>query len=302
MTEWPFVSVVVPTRNRAVLLADCLRSLRTQNYPADRFEIIVVDDGSTDATPDVVRRYLGLHRPEVRYLRIEPSGLNAGRNAGIEASHGDPISFVDDDVEVPEGWLAAMAEAASRYPDSGCFGGPVRLRFEAPPPRICEMESWRPESALDYGPDERDVPDVVGCNLTIRRWAVEKAGRFDASMPLYGDETEWQRRLTRTGTRIMYIPTAWLWHRRTVADLRPFTMLRRRFRRGMGSVEFARRVGDPVVLWPQLWPIPFYLLHAVRRRCFGAVLEISKTLGVTWGVMHYRLSKTTRRWQARSLT
>jgi glycosyltransferase involved in cell wall biosynthesis len=286
-----FVSVIVPTLNRAELLRDCLRDLQAQEYPRERFEIIVVDDGSSDTTADVVRGAGAGLAPAIRYLGVSHGGLNAARNVGIEAARGDTICFVDDDAGVPPGWLAALLEGMGRHPDSACFGGPVRMRFEVPPPRICEMESWRGESALDCGPDECDVPHVVGCNMAIRRWAIDKAGFFDASMPLYGDETEWQRRLTRAGAAITYIPAAWVWHRRTAADLRPFTMLRRRFRRGAGYVEFAFRVGEPVILWPQLWPIPFYLLHAVRRRCFGAVLEVAKTLGVTWGVVSRRLSR-----------
>jgi GT2 family glycosyltransferase len=291
----PLVSVVVPTWNRAELLVDCLRSLRTQVYPSDRCEIVVVDDGSSDATAEAVQPFLSVDTPTVRYVRIAHGGLNAARNAGLDAASGDPICFVDDDVETPPGWLDAMVGGVSRHPEAGCFGGPVKLRFEVTPPRICEMESWKAESALDYGEVERVVPDVVGCNLTLRRWAVDRVGRFDASAPLYGDETEWQRRLTRAGIPIVYVPGAWLWHRRTAADLRPITLLRRRFRRGAAYVAFAERTGEAIVLWPQLWPIPFYVFHALRRRCFGAVLEVVKILGVTWGVTRRRVSGLVRR-------
>lgn len=294
MSGHPFASVVVPTWNRAEVLQDCLRTLRAQDYSADRFEILVVDDGSPDRTAEVVRPFLAMGVPEVRYVRLEHGGLNAARNAGIAAARGNPVCFVDDDVDVPAGWLAALVEAVARHPDSGCFGGPVRLRFEAPPPRICEMESWRGESALDYGAVEREVPNVNGCNMAVCRWAFDKVGLFDAAMPVYGDETEWQRRLTRAGIPITYVPGAWLWHRRTAEDVRPLTMLKRRFRRGVGYVAFADRVGEPVVLWPQLWPIPFYLLHAVRRRCFGAVLEVAKTLGVAWGTARLRRERRHR--------
>src|SRR5204862_7056439 len=95
-----FVSVVVPTWNRADLLPDCLRSLRAQDYPADRFEIVVLDNGSSDATADVVRPFMDVGGPSVRYVRLERHGsLNVARNAAIAAAHGDPICFVDDDVD-----------------------------------------------------------------------------------------------------------------------------------------------------------------------------------------------------------
>src|SRR5204862_8077432 len=103
--------------------------------------------------------------PPVRYLQLSHGGPNAARNAGITASGGDPICFVDDDVSAPAGWLEALVEGALRHAAAGCAGGPVRLRFEAAPPRVCEMESWIWEGALDYGPDERMVDQVNSTNM-----------------------------------------------------------------------------------------------------------------------------------------
>jgi glycosyltransferase involved in cell wall biosynthesis len=139
LTDPPFVSVVVPTWNRARLLADCLKTFRAPDYPHDRFEMIIVDDGSTDATPKVVRRFRDGLAPEVRYVRQDHSGLNVARNAGMTASKGEPICFVNDDVETPSGWLRVFVEGASCHPEAGCLGGPIRVRFEAKPPRICEF-------------------------------------------------------------------------------------------------------------------------------------------------------------------
>lgn len=283
MTDHPFVSIAIPTWNRAALLDDCLRTVRAQRYPADRFEIIVADDGSTDRTEAVVRAHAAGPPPVVRYVRVEHGGLNAARNAALGLAAGDPVCFIDDDVDVPEGWLAATVDGTRRYPRAGCLGGPVRLRFEAPPPRICEMESWIWEAALDYGTAEREVDHVNGCNLAVRTWAVEAVGAFDASLPLYGDETEWERRLTRAGIPIQYLPDAWLVHRRTATDLAWRTMLRRRFRQGAGFARYARVMNEPISSGHTLWPIPFYLVQAVRRRCFGAILEVSRKLGIVWG-------------------
>ena len=284
----PFVSVAIPTRNRAAMLADCLASLRAQSYAADRFEIVVVDDGSTDATVDVVLRHADGRAPQVRYVPRSHGGLNAARNAALEASRGDPICFVDDDVEIPPGWLTAIVDGVLQRPEAGCLGGPIRLKFEGRPPRICEMESWEWDGELDYGPDERLVEHVNGGNLAVRRWAVEAVGPFDVSLSGMGDESEWEARLRRAGISIAYLPRAWLWHRRTAAELRPLTLLRRRFRQGVGYVGYATVVGERIAIARTLGPIPFYVAHAVRRRCFGALLEIAKKLGLTWGVLHRR--------------
>lgn len=294
MSARPFVSVVVPTWNRASVLSDCLASLRSQSYPSDRFEILVADDGSADATADVVRALTGDGAPPVRYLPLSHGGPNAARNAGIAASRGDPICFVDDDVAAPAGWLEALVEGTFRHAEAGCVGGPVRLRFEAPPPRICEMESWIWEAELDYGPAERMVEQVNSTNMAVRRWAVDAIGPFDASLPIYGDETEWEVRLRRAGIPIAYVPAAWLWHRRTAADLRPATLLRRRFRQGVSYAGYAPRVGERISVAHTVWPIPFYLAHAVRRRCFGAALEVARKLGIAWGELRRRARAVAR--------
>jgi GT2 family glycosyltransferase len=283
VTGRPFASVVVPTWNRAAMLGDCLDALRAQSYPADRFEIIVVDDGSSDGTEETVRRHADRSGPIVRYARLAHGGINAARNAGIDIAAGDPVCFVDDDGAASVGWLEALVDGAERHPEAGCLGGPVRVKFEAPPPRVCAMESWMWEGALDYGPEERAVSHVNGCNLAVRRWAVAAVGPFDASLPLYGDETEWERRLTRSGIAIQYVPDAWIWHRRTARDLEWRTMLRRRFRQGQAYAVYARHTNERISRWHVLWPIPFYLAHAARRRCFGALMEISRKLGIAWG-------------------
>jgi GT2 family glycosyltransferase len=288
VNEAPFVSIVVPTLNRCQLLDECLRSLMAQTYPSDRFEILVVDDGSVDATADVVRARAGQGAPRVRYLAMSHGGPNAARNAGIAAAAGDPICLVDDDVSVPDAWLEAMVDGCLRHTEAGCLGGPVRMRFEVPPPRICEMESWIWEAELDYGPAERLVEQVNSTNMAVRRRALEAIGPFDASLPIYGDETEWEVRLRRAGIPIAYLPAAWLWHRRTAADLRHATMFRRRFRQGVAYAGYATRMGERISLTRTAWPIPFYLAHAARRRCFGAVLEVSRKLGLVWGELRRR--------------
>src|SRR4051794_22804291 len=107
----PAASVVVPTSNRADYLEVTLRSLAEQEF--DRpYEVIVVDDGSRDRTPDVIAA------AGVKRLRHEqPRGPNAGRNEGIEAADADLIALVDDDTWIPPGWLRAMVEGADRHPE-----------------------------------------------------------------------------------------------------------------------------------------------------------------------------------------
>jgi GT2 family glycosyltransferase len=284
----PFVSVVVPTYNRAPLLPGCLDSLRAQEYPPDRFEIVVVDDGSTDGTSQVVSemaRPEGGRVPSIRLVRKPNGGLNTARNAGVAVARGDPICFLDDDVELPRGWLRAMVEGALRWPEAGCLGGPVRLRFEGKAPRLCGREPFG-EGELDLGSLDRKGILVCGANMAVWRSALQLAGQFDESLPLYGDEHEWEERLMERGGQVVYVADAWLWHRRSAEDLKLWTQARRRFRFGMGLVTY-RRVRERPIGRPhrELLAAVRLLAHAVRRRCAWGLIAAAAHLGMTWGLL-----------------
>src|SRR4051794_7301273 len=153
--DLPAVSVVVPTRGRAGYLGVTLDSLQSQD-PAIPHEVLVVDDGSTDGTREL------LERREVPHLRLDPPrGLNAARNTGVEATKGDLVAFLDDDVDVRDGWLRALVEGAERPPDADAFGGPIRARLEGPAPRGCGRED-PPLTTLDLGPEDRACELVWG--------------------------------------------------------------------------------------------------------------------------------------------
>ena len=129
----------------------------------------------------------------------------------------DLFCFLDDDVEVWPGWLDAMLAGAAAYPDHEVLGGPIRARLEGSHLRACGREPL-PVTTLDLGEADTDAAFVWGANLTIRRAAIERVGRFDESLQLYGDEEEFQIRLKAAGGRIRYVADAGVDHRRTGKD------------------------------------------------------------------------------------
>lgn len=264
MPELP-VSVVIPTRDRAEYLSVALASLGRQ-AAAPPHEIIVVSDGSLDATAEVAAR------AGAQLVAFEsPRGLNAARNAGIGQSRGALVAFLDDDVEVGAGWIAAVVAGAARHPSSEAFGGPIRPRFEGPAPSSCGRDA-DPITALDLGPREREVEIVWGANFIVRREVFDRVGRFDESIGGHGDEEDWLLALRAGGGRITYLPEAWVEHRRSAVDSRLRPLALAAFRRGRGARVTDRRRGVAPLLRSELRVLAGCAWHTAYRRCPQGIL------------------------------
>jgi glycosyltransferase involved in cell wall biosynthesis len=281
----PAVSVVVPTRNRAGYLEVTLASLSAQAAGV-AYEVIVVDDGSSDATAEVVARAAaragddavprsapetrpGAHNcpQRVAYVRHDRSrGPNAARNTGIAEGRAALIALIDDDVRVPPGWAAALVAGAERHEWADALGGPIRASLEGPAPRSCGRES-APVTTLDLGPADRETDFVWSANMAVRRSAIERIGGFDADVPIYGDEEEWLIRLHADGGRVAYVADASLDHRRAGDDARLRSLARAEYRRGRAAVRSDRRKGTALPLRRELRDLAGAGWHAARRRC-----------------------------------
>jgi glycosyltransferase involved in cell wall biosynthesis len=256
----PVVSVVVPTRDRAGYLDVTLTSLLDQDF-GEPYEVIVVDDGSSDSTQDVVRRH------GVRSLVHEPPrGPNAARNAGARIAEADLIALVDDDVFAPREWLRGFVEGARRHPDADAYGGPIRARFEGPAPRSCGRE-LPPVTTLDLGPEDRDAELVWSANMLVRRRALERAGEFDEALPTGGDEEDWLRRLTAAGGHVVYVAGAAIDHRRAGDDARLRSLMRSAYHRGYNLRGYDASRGVAPSLARELRVLAGCGWHAVRRAC-----------------------------------
>ena len=292
--ELPFVSVAIPTRNRADMLATCLRGLTSQDYPHDRYEVIVVDDGSKDGTASVVRKVAAEPgSPVVRYLAQRHLGPNAARNAALRLSHGDPVCFVDDDVVVPSGWLAALVTGAIGHPTAGCVGGPIRLRLEGRPPRSCGREALG-ESELDLGDHSHEVRYVWGANMAVRRHALAAIGPFQEHRLPGHDEVEWLDRLNQAHIPVLYVADALVWHRRTAADLRLTRMLRKRFVRGVGETFAYHRAGFAYPVGGMVASLRGEFRHAISQRCGVGLIQAAQAAGRLAGLAPLRVTDLLR--------
>ncbi len=260
---------MVPTGGRDAVLADCLRTLLAQDYPADCYEVIVAHNGPKQ--PAHLNH--GPGPPAVRRLRIERRDANAARNAGLRAARGDPICLIDDDVLVPPGWLRAVVQGGLRHPSAGCLGGAVRPRFEAREPRTCARHELA-GARLDVGGRDVPIDEVWSCNMAIRRAALDRVGPLREGLSVV-HESEWEARLAKAGGTIVYLPDAWLWHRRLTSDVTPWSLVRDNFRLGYAVVALGQRLPPGHALRTALHS----LAHAVGHGCTRGLTDATRAVG-----------------------
>lgn len=269
----PTATIIVPTRRRAGYLDVALGSIAPQAAAA-RAELLVVDDGPDEATRAAAQRH------GARYVAHPASrGLNAARNSGIDAAAADLLVFVDDDVEVRPGWLEALLAAdAVADPAVGVLTGPIHARFEDHRLRSCGRER-PPITTQDHGTRDRDVDSAWGANMTVRRAAIARAGRFDETRELYGDEQEWQGRLRAAGGRIRYVAAAALDHRRAGDDARLRSLVAAAYRRGAASRRFDVYKRRAPSLRRELGVLAGCAVHTVRFACPSGIVQTAHSLG-----------------------
>ena len=211
------ISVVMSTYNRGDLVGDAVRSILAQQDPqTPPFELIVVDNNSTDGTRDVVER-LAAADQRVRYLFEPQQGSSPGRNAGIRAARAAIVAFTDDDVRVEPNWIAAIFRAFQEHASADVVGGRVLPIWPSSPPDWLTREHWMPLALIDYGevPISVDMSNpicLVTANCAFRRHVFDRVGwflaEFGLSKGILGsvEDHELQLRVLRAGGEIWYDP------------------------------------------------------------------------------------------------
>jgi glycosyltransferase involved in cell wall biosynthesis len=203
--ELPLISVVVPVLNAEETLAGCLTSMLNASYPDDRREILVVDNGSTDRTPEIIARHpvVQLHEPR--------RGSAYARNRGVLESSGEVVAFTDADCLATTGWLNALGK---RFRDPG-VGGVAGEILAYPPATAPERHAARIGHLSPRRYMSRPIfPFAVTANLAFRRDVFDRIGLFDGDSPHGGESTDICTRFFRgTGYRLELEPRALVLHR-----------------------------------------------------------------------------------------
>lgn len=203
--DMPFVSVIIPVYNDVAGLKTCLRALHGQTYPPDRFEIIVVDNGSDEDLSDIMNQH-----PGVRLLREPKPGSYAARNKAIVESKAAVLAFTDSDCDAAPVWLEAGVSALSQPECQGVVGGRVDFTFRKPDsPTTAELYD-----SVTYFNQEKYIHErgFTGTgNLFSRRDIFEKVGLFNEALKSGGDR-EWGQRCSDLGIRPLYASDACVKH------------------------------------------------------------------------------------------
>jgi glycosyltransferase involved in cell wall biosynthesis len=211
------VSVVISTYNRCDALAAAVESVASQDAGGVTYEMILVDNNSTDGTRDAAAALTARHPGLLRYVFEPRQGLSYGRNAGIAAARGRIIALTDDDVRVAGDWVARIVAVLDANPHVDYLGGKVLPRWTTAPPPWLVGHHWSPLALQDYAGEHiessADRPVCfVGANLAFRREVFDRVGLFNPRLQRVKDgigsteDHELQLRVWRAGMRGLYAP------------------------------------------------------------------------------------------------
>ena len=200
---WPRVSVVVCSRNGGRTLQDTCEGLRDLVYPD--YEVIVVNDGSTDNTEAIARQY------GVRVITTENRGLSSARNTGMEAATGEIVAYVDDDARPDPHWLTYLA-ATFLHSNHAGVGGPNL----APPGDglVAECVACAPGGPNHVLLSDQHAEHIPGCNMAFWRSHLKAVDGFDPQFRIAGDDVDLCWRLQERGWTLGFSPAAMVWHHR----------------------------------------------------------------------------------------
>jgi glycosyltransferase involved in cell wall biosynthesis len=217
----PEISVVVCTYNRAALLPRVVESLFAQKSDA-AFEILVVDNNSSDDTPAVVASLQSKSPVALRYIHERRQGNAYARNTGVEQAHAPIIAFLDDDVIAGENWIDTIRSVFNRDSEISFIGGKVLPLWEIDPPRWLTRAHWAPLALLDYGDDEKRIAGqtplgLLTANIAFRKELFDEIGNFSPALQRVKgsigsmEDTEFLMRVCRSSKTGLYVPELITW-------------------------------------------------------------------------------------------
>ena len=212
------ISLVICTYNRDRYLPEALESVKKQSFDYDLFELIIVDNSSTDNTENISKTFISQNPLlRARYCFEEKKGLSFARNRGIMEAEASIISFVDDDVILSPSFLNEIVNFFDKFQDAVGAGGKVIPKYE----NDAEPE-WMSKylngfvGKVDHGSRiiqySNEMKYPAGCNMTYRKDILSEAGGFNNKLTFRSDDKDIFYRVKELSDKIYYVPNAWLYH------------------------------------------------------------------------------------------
>lgn len=291
MVERPFFSIVIPTYERPSQLSDCLASLARLDYPRERFEVVVVNDGGKQPLDALVGAFR--HRLNLKLLGQSNAGPAAARNAGAAQAAGEYLAFTDDDCLPEPLWLRALADRYVETPDCLCGGRTLNALHD-------NLPSATSQTIIDvvyahFNREHGEARFFASNNIAVPAARFRALGGFDVSFKT-SEDREFCDRWLRHGLRMVYVPEAVVRHAHA---LTPRTLWRQHFGYGRGAFRFhrlrqkhgaGRFKPDPEFYW-KLLSQPFSQARGRRALTLAALMlwsQAANTAGFIYEGMKNR--------------
>jgi GT2 family glycosyltransferase len=250
MQAWPFFSIIIATYNRPRELCGCLETLKLLDYPRDRFEIIVVDDGSHVPLEALLKPF---HQHiQIKLIRQANAGCGAARNAGARHACGKYLAFTDDDCAHSPDWLKTLAALFAQKQDAMIGGRTINLLNDNPYAAASQL-------IMDYLLNHYNARPERACylnSIAVPAEAFNALGGFDASFFMSAEDRDFCDRWLSAGNRIIYAPEMLIFHAHHLT-LRSF--YRQHFNYGRGAFHFHKSRSRKLPGGKSRQPLSFYL-------------------------------------------
>lgn len=292
----PFFSIIIPTYNRPMQLIDCLDAISRLDYPSDRFEVIIVDDGSVTPFETVVASFHD--RLDVTLLKQLHAGPATARNNGAAQAKGEFFAFTDDDCAPASNWLQTLAALFNKAPDCAIGGQTVNALPD-------NLYSTTSQLLVDYlytyyNVDPNQARFLTGSNLTVPAKHFHALGGFDNTFAGAGEDREFCDRWIYHGYQMIYAPEVLVFHFHILA-FRSFW--RQHFNYGSAAFGFQQKCHryrqervrlEPLSFYIKLLYSPFSLSCGKRKPLLAMLLmvsQIANTAGYFWERINRNVKK-----------
>jgi len=246
MSRFNYYSVIVPSFNRCEEIRELIDSFAMLQFPANRFELIIADDGSTDGTRELVNKYVSEVKFPLNFYTQKNQGPGAARNMAMKKARGDFFIFIDSDCTVSPRWLAEIDQSLSAE-NADAYGGPDSFREDFSP--LLKAINYSMTSFLTTGGIRGHNKQKLGkfyprsFNMGLYREVYKKIGGFGSLR--HGQDIEYSHRIIRSGAKVISIPEALVFHKRRTSVKKFFRQV---FNWGVARINLYKI--DPVMLEP----------------------------------------------------